>query len=269
MFGFRIERTTEGKNAPQKAKKKHGTGFWVVWIFTFAIEFMLGLNAAFLVDQSVSIVVRNMLAGTGVDGVAPIITLIAALAVGFCFVFGGMWTFADFMDSLEDARAYCKYYGTNKWPVVMVCLLFVAVILLDLSTLLFRSAYFAEKGALALLAFFVILIALPPILGPLIHVLEHTPRDRRLAKARQFAESIESDHIDMVVQEMDHDLRTRWLGGDATALDEHYQRLDDIREDNRLYEQSQVSKRDDTQQHANRPLPMPDTAPRPLPRAVR
>ncbi len=71
---------------------------------------------------------------------------------------------------------------------------------------MFRAPYFAEKGALALFAFFVILIFLPPILGPSIHVLEHTPRDRRPARARQDAA----------------DLRSRWLNGDVSALQDYY-----------------------------------------------
>jgi hypothetical protein len=239
---------------PKKTKKRHGLAFWVIGVFTFAIESMLGINAAFLVDQSISIVVRNMLDGTGIVYLDAVITLIISLAVGFALIFGGMWTFAGFMDSLGDAKAYKEKYGTRRWPETLVWLLFIAVIALDFTTLCFRASFFAEKGALALFAFFVILIVLPPVLGPLIHVLEHTPRDRRLTKARQHAESLETDDIEHVVETMDPDLRSRWLNDDPTALQEHYERVLERRQEAYDYEQAQVQAREETQKRANQPL---------------
>lgn len=239
---------------PKKAKKRHGFAYWIIGLFTFAIEFMLGLNAAFLVFQSVIIVAENMLRDTGLEPMATIITLIASLSVGFCFVFGGCWTFAGFMDSLDDAKAYRDTYGTNSWPVAMVWCLEIAVVALDFTTLLFRASYFAEKGAGALFCFFLILIFLPPVLGPLIHVLENTPRDRRLAKTRRFAEQLDTDELERVVQTMDPDLRTRLLAGDGSALQEHYARIESIRAENRDYEQQQMARQKQGQAEKNRPL---------------
>jgi hypothetical protein len=240
---------------PKKAKRQHGTAFYVIGVFTFAIESMLGINAAFLVDQSVAIVARNMLDGTPLALLSGLITLVISLAVGFSFVAGGMWTFSGFMESLDDARAYRDEYGTNQWPVIMVWALVVAVIVLDFTTLMFRAAFFAEKGALALLAFFIVLIFLPPILGALVHVLENTPRDRRLSKARQYAEQLEGDSATTLVEEMDEDLRSRWLSGDVTAVQEHYNRVDAMREENRLYEESVMRAKQEKQAQTRRGLP--------------
>lgn len=237
MFG-------DGKLREKKAKKRHTPAYYVVGTFTFSIEFMLGVNAAFLVDQSISIVARNMLAGTFLEPLASVITLLVSLAVGFCFVFGGMWVFSGFMDSLDDARAYMAEYGTNRWPVVMIWILMLAVVALDFTTLLFRAAFFAERGAGALFVFFLILILMPPVLGAIIHVLEHTPRDRRLAKARQYGESLESDDAEQLVRVMDPDLRSRWLNGDASAVQAHYDRVAALRAENQAYEQQQIAARD-------------------------
>jgi hypothetical protein len=257
---------------PKKAKKQHGAAFYVIGVFTFAIEFMLGVNAAFLVDQSVTIVVSNMLAGTFLAPLASLITLIVSLAVGFSFVAGGMWTFTGFMDSLKDAQAYAEHNGMDgwfRWPVVAIWGLGLAVILLDLSTLMFRASYFAAKGGEALFWFFLILIPLPFLLGLIVYVLENTPRDRRLSKARQFAEQLEGDTVTGLVEEMDEDLRSRWLSGDTTAVQEHYTRVEEMREDNRLYEESQMQSREERKREkeakrtkANQPLPT-SGAPRP------
>jgi hypothetical protein len=238
----------------KKVKKRHGMAFYVIGLFTFAIEFMLGVNAAFLVDQSISIVTRNMLSGTFLAPLASVITLITSLAVGFCFVFGGMWVFAGFMDSLDDAKAYIEAYGSGRWPVVMVWALMVAVVALDFTTLLFRASYFAEKGAGPLFAFFLILIFMPPVLGPLIHVLENTPRDRKLSKARRHAEDLETDDMTSLVEIMDSDLRSRWLDGDSSAIEEHHARVEAQRQEAYEYEQRKIREREEKRRNKNRPL---------------
>lgn len=243
-----------GNKGPKKARKRHGFAYYIVGLFTLAIEFMLGVNAAFLVDQSVIIVADNMLAGTVFASLASFIALFASLAVGLCFVMGGLWTFGGFIDSLDDARAYCETYGTRGWPVVMVWALFLGIIALDFTTLGFRAAYFAARGETSLLAFFVILILLPPILGPLLHVLEHTPRDRRLSKVRQFAEALETDDMEYNIRVMEPDLRTRLLNGDATALNEHYDRIRAAELDDQAYEQQKIQERKAKQRQARRPL---------------
>lgn len=258
-----------GQKAKQH-KKRHTLAYYVVALFTLAIELMLGINAAFLVFQSVSIVANNMLAGTSFMAVAPLIALFCSLAVGFCFVMGGMWTYAGFIDSLKDARAYIaaeiapmlenspSYTPpmTVYWPIWLIWAGFVAIIGLDFATLAFRAAYFAQRGEIALLGFFVILILLPPILGPLIYVLEHTPRDRRLTKARHEVETLEVSDIERAVRTMDPDLRSRWLANDKTALQAHYDRVDGQRQENAAYERQKIQPND-------RPLLTGGAAPRP------
>jgi hypothetical protein len=250
---FRNGKLTDKK----KAKKRHTLAFYIIGIFTFAIEAMLGINAAFLIDQSMGIVAHNMLDGTPVAAFGGLITLVISLAIGFCFIFGGMWTFTGFMDSLDDAKAYKDYYGTGEWPVRMVWSLEVAVVALDLMTLCFRATYFTEKGAFWLFIFFLILIFMPPVLGPLIHVLENTPRDRRLAKAYRHVEQLEADDISLAVEAMAPDLRTRYLDGDQDALQEHYERVEALREDNHAYEQEQMRRRDEKKQRAYAPPTAP------------
>lgn len=237
-----------------RAKKRHTFAYYVVLLFTLAIELMLGINASFLVDQSVSIVAHNMLDGTPFGGLSPLIALFCSLAVGACFVMGGMWTYAGFIDSLEDAKAYVAEYGTWRWPVLLVWLAFIAVIAIDFATLAFRSEYFASRGESALLGFFVVLILLPPILGPLIHVLENTPRDRRLAKVRRFAESLDTDDTEVAVRHMDPDLRSRLVNGDQSALNEHYTRVSEQRQQAYEYEQSKIKEREEKQARTRRPL---------------
>lgn len=241
----------------QKAKRQHSAAYYVIGAFTYAIEAMLGLNAAFLVDQSLIIVTHNMLTGTPFESLGAMIALIISLAFGVALAGGGIWGFSGFMDALQDARAYRDtYHHGKKWPVAMVWMLAIAILVIDFTTLMFRASFFAEKGAWALLAFFVVLIFLPPILGALMHVLENTPRDRRLTKARQYGEQLETDDIYSVVEQMDPDLRSRWLADDATALQEHYDRVGQQRQEAFEYEQQQAKKG----QTVNRPLltiPMP------------
>jgi len=235
-------------------KKKHGFAFWVIGLFTLAIEMMLGINAAFLVDQSIIIVAHNMLTGTFLEGLAPVISLIVSLILGVCLIVGGCWTFAGFMDSLDDARAYRDAYGTSNWPVVSFWSLEIGIVALDFTTLFFRASYFAEKGAIPLFAFFVILIFMPPVLGPIIHVLENTPHDRRMAKVRRYAEALDGDDVEHAIKTMDPDLRSRLLQGDASALPEHYARVDAIRAENEDYERQVMEDRDRKRASKNRPL---------------
>lgn len=249
------------RTEPQKAKRRHTPAFYVIGLFTFAIESMLGVNAAFLVWQSVSIVARNMLSDTPLESFAAFITLIISLAVGFCFVMGGMWTFSGYLDSYKDAKAYEDHHGTRVWPRFIVVSLALLVLGIDFSTLMFRASYFGEKGAGALLAFFILLIPAPFALGLLMYVLENTPRDRRLAKVRSFAEQLDTDHIEQVVTTMDPDLRTRLLNGDADAIQEHYERVEAAHEEAEALERARVEEKNARKQekhhrqtNANRPL---------------
>jgi hypothetical protein len=224
-----------------KSKKSHSAAFYVIGVFTLAIESMLGINAAFLVDQSIAIVARNMLDGTPLASLSSIITLLVSLVVGLCFVAGGLWAFSGFMDSLDDARAYIEEYDSGKWPVFLVWALIVAIVVLDLTTLVFRAAYFAEKGAAALLCFFLILIFLPPILGALVHVLENTPRERQFAKVRNQAVVQETQRAAHILEDMDADLQTRWINGDRDgASKEHYDRIEAELKEERLYKLQQL-----------------------------
>jgi len=239
-------------------KKNHGMAFYVIGAFTFAIESMLGINAAFLVDQSVSIVTDNMLKDTPLSPLSGMITLVVSLAVGFCFIFGGMWVFSGFMDSLDDAKAYTKEFKSKRWPETMVWLLMFAVIALDFTTLVFRSAFFAEKGALALFAFFVILILMPPILGPLIHVLEHTPHNRQMAKVRVQTEHRHTASMTKIANDIDDDLLDDLLSDDhdvsQSAVDEHWRRMD-ARENEKIDgKRARQDEQEEGQEKKDRPL---------------
>lgn len=226
-----------------KPAKQHSAAFWMIWIFTLAIELMLGINAAFLLDQSLLIVANNMLADTPLAPLGGLIALIVALLAGLAVVLGGIWTFTSFIDSLDSANAYHEHYGSKvPWATVLVCVLEGAIIGIDFTTLCFRATYFAERGAIWLFIFFIILIILPPILGPLLHVLENAPRDRRLALAYRQAEQLEATDLASAIEAMDPDLRTRYLNGDQDAISEHYERAR-TREENYQYEQQQIAAR--------------------------
>jgi signal transduction histidine kinase len=242
------------KIQPPKAKKRHSLAWHVIGLFTLAVEGMLGINAAFLVHQSVVIVADNMLMGTFLAPLALIITLIISLSVGFCFIAAGVWMFSGFMNSLDDARAYSKHFGAKRWPVMMVWSFALAVLALDFTTLAFRASYFAEKGAIALFVFFVILIFMPFILGLLMHVLENTPRDRRLAKAKYVAQAIEMDDVTNAVQEMDDDVRRMWLNGDTEeALQEHKRRIEARLQEQIDYEEAQRAEQEEKEMQKHLP----------------
>lgn len=223
MFGAKLQTQT-------RRKKKHGLAFIIISIFTLAIEMMLGINAAFLVDQSVQIVADNMLGATFLAGLAAIIALVISLAVGSALILGGQWTFSGFLDSLDDARAYQDEYKTAwPWPEISQWGLVALIVGVDFTTLFFRAAYFAAKGEQALFWFFVLLIFAPFLLGAIVHVIENTPHDRRVVKVARQASAIETDRLEHAVQSMDDDLRSRWVNASNQdernqVMDEHYSR---------------------------------------------
>ena len=234
-------------SATNKARKNHGIAFYVVGLFTFAIEAMLGLNAAFLIDQSLSIVSDNMLRDTPLFPFSALIALLISLIVGLCFILGGMWTFAGFMRSLDVARAYIKKNCPGKvWPRRGFQGLLFSVIALDFSTLCFRATYFADKGAVALFIFSCILIMMPPILGVIIYVLENVPHDFQMSEVKVLAENRLTEISKSIVNEIDDDLLPYLLSknDDSTpvvedvtyAHEEHYRRMA-----SRQAEQSQIA----------------------------
>lgn len=242
---------------PQKAKKlKHGPIYWIILLFVFAIEAMLGINAAFLVHESAAVVVTNLLVGTPFAGLEVVVILVISLAFGVCLMCGGMWVFGWFKDSLEDAKAYVEETGESEWNVRRLHLIKWAIYGIDITTLLFRSSYFDEKGLLPLMAFFVILIFLPGPLGSMLYVHEHTPRDRRMSRARQKAEIRVSQDAERAVDYMDPDLLARWVEGDETAYQEHLDRVETQRQEGYDREQAAMNARDKKQKDAHRPLPL-------------
>lgn len=255
MFGI----FNNGKIAtePAKAKRlKHGPIYWIILLFVFAIEAMLGINAAFLVHESASIVVTNLLAGTPFAGLQVMVILVISLAFGVCLMCGGMWVFGWFKDSLEDARAYVEETGESQWNVQRLHLIKWAIYAIDLTTLLFRSSYFAQEGAIALMTFFVILIFLPGPLGSMLYVHEHTPRDRRMSRARQKAEIRVSQDAERAVDYMDPDLLARWVEGDETAYQEHLGRVESLRQEGYAREQAAMAANGKKQKDTRRPLPL-------------
>lgn len=255
-----------GKTAPrqQMDKKKHGTAYYAAMIFTVVIEFALGTNAAFLMYQNFKVTIYALLQ---VEGWAVFTTVVLAFAFGVGIFLGGMWTFAGFIDNLDDAKAYSEYHGIGDlggthWPEALLYLALVLVMALDLTTLLFRSAYFSEKGATALFLFFCVLIVLPPVLGPLIHVLENTPRNRREAKIRQRVERLDVDSMESALQTMDHDLRSRILSNDPNdvkaAWAEYYARVADTRQANYDLEQQRMRDKKMKQSRKNKGFIQPE-----------
>ena len=232
---------------PRQDNHKHSKAYYAAMVFTCVIEFALGTNAAFLMYQNFKVTIYSMLS---IELWATILTIILAFAFGAGVFAGGMWTFAGFIDNLEDAKSYREEYGTSYWPESLIWMGLLLVVGLDFTTLLFRVAFFNEKGATALFAFFCVLIVLPPVLGPVIHVLEHTPRDRTKVKARDYASRIDSQRIMTAVQNMDDDLRTRYLEEhDESAIAEHYERVASERQANYDFEQQRIAERQAKQQN--------------------
>lgn len=209
-------------------RKKHTGAYYAAMVFTCVIEFALGTNAAFLMYQNFKVTVYSMIS---MELWANVVTIILAFAFGAGVFAGGMWTFAGFIDNLDDAKAYKNHYHSNGWPISLIWAGLLLVVVLDFTTLMFRVAYFNEKGALSLFAFFCVLIVLPPVLGPLIHVLENTPRNRREAKIRQYAERLDIDGQEKAIRDMSPALRAKALSNDPRevnqAFQEYYQGIDD------------------------------------------
>ncbi len=253
MFG--IFNNGKLSDSSSKAKLRHGPVYWVIFAFVFGIEGMLGINAAFLVHESATIVVQNLLAGTAIAWAEVGITLVVSLIFGVCLVAGGMWVFTGFKDSLEDARAYVEATGESEWHINRLHMIKWAVIGIDFTTLMFRSQFFAERGSIWLMFFFVILILLPGPLGNMLYVHEHTPRDRRMNRARLKAEVLVSQQQEAAVESMDDDLLSRWVNGDETAYEEHLERVQEQRAEAYQVEQAAMAARERKQQEHRRPLP--------------
>lgn len=253
MFG--IFNNGKVKTGPaRETKLKHGLVYKIIMLFVFGIEGMLGINAAFLVHESATIVVQNLLAGTPIAYMEVLITLTISLVFGICLILGGMWVFAGFKDSLEDAKAYVEATGESVWNVYRLHIIKWAVMLVDFATLMFRSQFFAERGSLWLMIFFVVLILLPGPLGNMLYVHEHTPRDRRMSRARQQAEIRVSQQAEDAVAEMDPDLLARWVEGDPEAYQEHLNRVEMMREEGYAREQQAMAERDRKRSENRRPL---------------
>jgi hypothetical protein len=242
--------------AAHETKLKHGLVYKVIMLFVFGIEGMLGINAAFLVHESASIVVQQLLAGTPLAYMEVVIVLAISLVFGVCLILGGMWVFAGFKDSLEDAKAYVEETGESQWNVGRLHLIKWAVMVIDFATLMFRSQFFAERGSLWLMVFFVVLILLPGPLGNMLYVHEHTPRDRRMSRARMKAEIKVSQDAETAVDQMDPDLLARWVEGDETAYQEHQDRVTQTREAGYEQEQAYIAERNKKQEAHRRPLPL-------------
>ena len=253
MFGI----FNKGKlySPPQETKLKHGMVYWIIMLFVLGIEGMLGINAAFLVHESAAIVVAQLLSGTAFAPLEIVIVLVISLVFGVCLILGGMWVFAGFKDSLEDAKAYVAETGESNWNVGRLHLIKWSVMLIDFATLMFRAQYFADRGSLWLMVFFVVLILLPGPLGNMLYVHEHTPRDRRMSRARMKAEIKVSQQAEAAVDQMDPDLLARWVEGDETAYEEHMGRVENQREVGYQQEQEAMAERDRKQQAHRRPLP--------------
>src|SRR5690348_11065909 len=203
-------------------ERRYPLAYWIIGLFTLAIEAMLGINAAFLVDQVSQVMAENMLRGTQWSSYAFLIALFVGLGFGFCLCVGGLWTFTGFIDNLEDAKAYIKDSGGSWLSVVALWTLAILIMLLDVFTLFFRLDYFKEHGSTPLFWFFVILIPMPMLLGYLMYVLSNVPQSRHEAKALARAVRLNTADLQHAVESMDPDLRNRFASGDKSALEDHY-----------------------------------------------
>lgn len=219
-----------------KAKKHHSLVYMIMVWFCFMIEVLLGLNVAFLVNDNLQIVARNMTEGVPFPAVSVIgasVAFLISLAVASAFTLGGMWTFSGFLDLYKDAEEYEHDQGTwGWWPRGLVVLLLLIIFGLDYTTLMFRAAYFSEKGASSLFLFFCGLIILPFVLGCIIHIIENTPRDRRQTKAYNYAQQVATGDEERAVQYMTPQERDQYLtpGGREDALANYYARVEQEQE---------------------------------------
>jgi hypothetical protein len=217
---------------PAKAKKHHNFAYYVMQWFCLIIEVLLGLNVAFLVNENLQIILHHMMQGVFLGIVATVVAGLLSLAVAACFTLGGMWTFAGFLDSYKDAEAYEQAEATwGPWPRGLMILLLLMMMALDFFTLQFRATYFAQQGEAALFNFFVVLIALPFVLGCIIHVIENTPRNRRQTKAFNYAQQVAVGDEERAVQYMTPQERDQYLSGYRDdALASYHSRINDQRD---------------------------------------
>src|SRR6266487_1965666 len=138
----------------QAARRKHGFAYYVIGLFTLALEAMLGINAAFLANQSVSFVVRDLLTNTGWEGLAPVISVIVSVTFGVSLMLAGLWTFSGYLTTWKKAKAYHKKYTKRAWPESLCITVVLGIMGLDYATLGFRSTYFAKQGESSLMLFF-------------------------------------------------------------------------------------------------------------------
>lgn len=255
-------------SGPQKAKKHHSVGYYVFWWMCFIIEVLLGINVAFLVDVNLQVVAVHMmegvtLLGMSLEPVAITVAFVISLAVAACFMMGGMWTFSDFLDSYRDAEEYERAEGTSwPWPRLLMVAFLLVVMALDFFTLQFRATYFASTGETALFAFFCVLIVMPFLLGCLIHVIENTPRDRRLTKAYNYAQQVATGDEERAVQYMTAGERDMYLSGNRDdAMASYYARTGQlsaertrVEEERQADRQQRLAERAETRERRRNPF---------------
>jgi len=226
-------------------ERRYPLAYWIIGLFTLAIEIMLGINAAFLVDSVLQVMIDNMLSGTQWSALSPTIALLLGLGFGFCLTVGGLWTFAGFVDNMEDAKAYIDASGASWFSMAALIGLAVLIMGLDLFTLFFRMDYFKEHGATPLFWFFVILIPMPMLLGYLMYVLSNVPQYRYEARAKAAATRLSTADLQHAIENMDPDLRNRFANDDKTALTEHYERIETARTADREREREKLQVKED------------------------
>jgi hypothetical protein len=235
-------------NTDQANKRKHNIAYYVIGLFTLALEAMLGINAAFLANQSVGFVIRDLLESTGWASLAPVISVFVSAGFGASLMCAGLWTFSGYLTTWKKAKAYRKKYAKWDWPQLLCITVVVGIMGLDYATLGFRSTYFGKQGEGSLMLFFGIMIPLVWILGLFMHMVDHAPREARLAEVTQEAEAIDTDHLERAIRGMDPDLLHRYLSQNPAeseaAIQEYYDQQHTLREAGQQIETQAMSERD-------------------------
>ncbi len=249
MFGFgRVSR---------RKKRKHVVAYYPIIAVTCAIEFLLALSAAFLIDDSVQLTAHKLLEGIAPDLVGKVLAGLLSFVLGVCFMIAGIWTFSGFMKTLYDFIAWAKARKV-QWPIALPWTIAGAIVILDWVSLGFRAQFLSNKGEIWLLVFFVLLPPLVWGLGVFMYILETIPEDQRLANLRQDLEQVHIDELESAALDMDPELLSEWMNDDPAAITTHYERVKREREEARQQELDAIAQRDAEKQESKpKPLPLP------------
>jgi hypothetical protein len=246
------------KERREHKPRKHVAAYYPVMAVTIAIEFLLALSAAFLIDGTVVLICRNLLDGLAADLLSQVIAAALSLILGVCFMVAGIWTFSGFMRTKYDFVAWAKRYNAD-WAAYLPHAIAGAIVALDWVTLGYRAAFLSSRGEAWLLAFFALLPPLVWGLGIFIYIAETIPEDQQLANLRQELEQVHVGELKEAAYDMDPEELSRWMGEDADAITDYHARTAQEREEARQRELDAMAVRDQQVAAAQpKPLPLPN-----------